>query len=554
MTDLIVVPQVAHWQRLKRLVLDSVSSPITRRVYNLGLDEFFAWYPSLVVAPFVGKALRLIEYQRNCFLLHVRRVFVTAQGDSHEIAKASSYAITLTATTSGVFNPNHFKRVDVSVPPDSEFWLQPGDLLFQRGNTREYVGIAAYYNGERGLFLYPDLMMKVRVSDKLSLPYVHLCATAPPARAYFSRNASGAQSTMPKINQETLLRLPIALPPAAEQRRIVAKVDELMSLCDRLEAARTERESRRDRLAAASLHRLNRSADTEAREAFREHARFYLNHLPRLTTCPEQIKQLHRSILNLAVRGQLVPQDLGSQPTLQLLLAASDRARSVVAEEDRRADSEMQSLLAAELRWAVPSSWKWRGLADLVLFIDYRGNTPVKVERGVRLITAKNVRKGFVSRSPEEFVSEETYRTWMTRGFPRNGDVLFTTEAPMGNAAVVRSSEDFALAQRVICFRPYGAVDSDFLVLQLIAEPFQSVLDAVATGLTAKGIKAAKLKRLPIAVPPLAEQRRIVAKVNELTALSDQLETQLTTAQTESRRLLEAVLHKALATATPATL
>ncbi len=153
-------------------------------------------------------------------------------------------SITLTATTSGAFDSRHFKRVEASVPPDSEFWLRPGDLLFQRGNTRDYVGIAASYNGPAGVFLYPDLMMKVRVSKEVELAYVHLCAVAPHARAYLSAHASGAQATMPKINQTILNRLPIALPPVMEQRRILAKVEQLMALCDGVEAqlmvARTE--------------------------------------------------------------------------------------------------------------------------------------------------------------------------------------------------------------------------------------------------------------------------------------------------------------------------
>jgi type I restriction enzyme, S subunit len=144
-------------------------------------------------------------------------------------------AITLTATTKGAFDPRHFKHVDATIPQDSEFWLRSGDLLFQRGNTREYVGIAAYYIGEPHLFLYPDLMMKVRLSQKVELRYVHLYAVAPYARNYFSTHASGAQATMPKINQATLLQLPIPIPPLAEQRRIVTKVEELLSLCDRLE-------------------------------------------------------------------------------------------------------------------------------------------------------------------------------------------------------------------------------------------------------------------------------------------------------------------------------
>ena len=347
---------------------------------------------------------------------------------------------------------------------------------------------------------------------------------------------------MKHINRGPFLAHVVALPPLAEQHRIVAKVDELMALCDRLRAAQAEREDRRNRLVAASLNRLNNGADADA---FREHARFHLHHLPRLTTRPEHIQQLRQTILNLAVRGKLVSEDHNDEP-VATQLALSDRAREATAKEDRRADDDLQTLLAAEDRWDVPSSWKWRGLADVGLFIDYRGQTPSKVEQGVRLITAKNVKKGFINLSPEEFLSEANYHTWMTRGLPKAGDVLFTTEAPMGNAAVVRLPERFALAQRVICFRPYGAVNPDFLVLQLLAEPFQSILDKTATGLTAKGIKAAKLKRLPVVVPPLAEQHRIVAKVDELMALCDQLEAQLTTTKIEGDRLLKAVLHRSL--------
>ena len=93
------------------------------------------------------------------------------------------------------------------------------------------------------------------------------------------------------------------LPPLAEQNRIVAKVDELMALCDRLDAARAEREATRDRLASASLARL----DAPDPETFQDHALFALNALPALAVRPDQIKQLRRTILNLAVRGKLVP-------------------------------------------------------------------------------------------------------------------------------------------------------------------------------------------------------------------------------------------------------
>jgi type I restriction enzyme, S subunit len=268
-----------------------------------------------------------------------------------------------------------------------------------------------------------------------------------------------------------------------------------------------------------------------------------LAHFDRISDAPDAIPRLRQTVLNLAVRGKLVPQDSREAPVAQLLQQI-DHERNILAKEDRRANADRMELLAAEWQWDVPPTWDWRGVADLALFIDYRGKTPTKTDSGIRLITAKNVRRGQVNPDPEEFITEGTYRAWMTRGLPRRGDILFTTEAPMGNAAVVRLDEKFGLAQRVINFRLYGDLDSDFLVLQLLSEPFQSILDKTATGLTAKGIKAAKLKRLPLAVPPLAEQHRIVAKVDELMALCDRLEAAQGKRENRRDRLAVSSLHR----------
>jgi hypothetical protein len=114
-------------------------------------------------------------------------------------------------------------------------------------------GIAAVYKGPSKTFLFPDLIMKVRVSDLINLQFVHMASVSPPARVFLSENASGAQATMPKINQTTLVSLPIPLPPLAEQHRIVAKVDELMALCDQLEAGLATTADTRRRLLDALL-------------------------------------------------------------------------------------------------------------------------------------------------------------------------------------------------------------------------------------------------------------------------------------------------------------
>ena len=346
----------------------------------------------------------------------------------------------------------------------------------------------------------------------------------------------------PAINDKNFYDGLVPVPPLAEQHRIVEKVDELMALCNRLEQQQTYGIEAHQALIDALLGTLTSAASTqELTEAWARIA----SHFDTLFTTEHSIDQLKQTILQLAVMGILVPQD-PNHDDVQGPLARSDRRRRDVAESDNRADVDLQPILSAEDRWEVPETWTWRGLADLVLFVDYRGKTPTKQSDGIRLLTAKNVRKGQVDLFPEEFVSEEDYTSWMTRGFPKTGDVLFTTEAPLGNAAVVHLNERFALAQRVICFQGYGAIDPSFLVLQILSTQFQGILDKNGTGMTAKGIKASKLKQLPVAVPPLAEQRRIVGKVDELMALCDALKACVADAHTTQIHLADAIVEQAV--------
>ena len=143
-------------------------------------------------------------------------------------------SLTLSATTSGKFRGEHSKFIAVDIPPDSDLWLRDGDILVQRGNTIEYVGVSAVFHGEPNKFIYPDLMMKLRVSPALNVDYIHLAMSHRSAREYLRGRATGTSGTMPKINQAALKSLPIPVPPRPEQDRIVARVAELTALCDAL--------------------------------------------------------------------------------------------------------------------------------------------------------------------------------------------------------------------------------------------------------------------------------------------------------------------------------
>lgn len=165
-------------------------------------------------------------------------------------------SLTLTATTSGRFKGEHSKFIATAIPPDSDLWLRDGDVLVQRGNTIEYVGVAAVYRGEPNIFVYPDLMMKLRLASCLDVGFIHLAMSQEAARNFLRTRASGTSGSMPKINQGTLKSLPIPIPPLAEQKRIVAKVDELMALVDALETQLTTARTTAEKLMEAVVAEL----------------------------------------------------------------------------------------------------------------------------------------------------------------------------------------------------------------------------------------------------------------------------------------------------------
>jgi type I restriction enzyme S subunit len=169
--------------------------------------------------------------------------------------------------------------------------------------------------------------------------------------------------------------------------------------------------------------------------------------------------------------------------------------------------------------------WEETTIDECIKFIDYRGKTPEKTESGLRLITAKNVKMGFLQEEPMEFVAPETYGPWMTRGIPRKGDVLFTTEAPLANIAQLDTADKVVFAQRIIIMQPDAhRLDSSFLKYLLLSRPVQRRIHAKGTGATVQGIKAKLLKTVEIAFPKTtAEQRKIVGVLDALSAETQRL-------------------------------
>jgi len=164
---------------------------------------------------------------------------------------------------------------------------------------------------------------------------------------------------------------------------------------------------------------------------------------------------------------------------------------------------------------------EWKTLGEVCDYVDYRGKTPTKTLEGIFLVTAKNIRAGYIDyEASQEFISEDDYASVMRRGIPKLGDVLITTEAPCGFVAQV-DRENIALAQRVIKYRSKDKrLSNSFLKHYLLGGHFQNKLLKTATGSTVKGIKGSKLHQLTIPIPSEAEQARIVAILDKFDTLT----------------------------------
>ncbi len=162
------------------------------------------------------------------------------------------------------------------------------------------------------------------------------------------------------------------------------------------------------------------------------------------------------------------------------------------------------------------SEWPVLPLEDcLDALIDYRGKTPVKTDSGVPLVTAKVIKGGRIE-TPTEFIAPEDYDSWMRRGIPLAGDVVMTTEAPLGEVAQL-GAEQVALAQRVITLRgKTGFLDNAYLLYLLQTEEMQDQLKSRATGTTVLGIKQSELRKVRVKVPPFDLQQSVAGALKTL--------------------------------------
>lgn len=328
----------------------------------------------------------------------------------------------------------------------------------------------------------------------------------------------------PAINDSDLAQLPIPLPPLAEQRRVVATLDELMAVCDQLEAAQMERELQRGALRSVSLHRLSSTNDSDDAK---KDVRFFLNVASRLVTKSEHVGDLRQAILDVAAQGRLVPQEVSDL---------------------RHPRSEPG---AGGLPFEVPAVWSVVDIrhtlaADRDISYGVIKLGPEPKTGGIPTLRCSDVKPRRLDLSSVRTVEPEIEREY-ARTRLRGGEIVINVRGTLGGVARVPPSlAGYNVAREVAVVPIASDIDADFIVNVMASTYFWDLVQESLRGIAYVGLNLRTLRDLPVPLPPLTEQRRIVAKVDELMLVCDELETALVSAQYERGRLLESLLRDAL--------
>ena len=378
-------------------------------------------------------------------------------------------------------NPTQVKPLSSVV--GSYTYFAEGDVLlakitpcFENGK----LGIAAELSN--GIGFGSSEFFVFRPCASLDKEYLYYYLLRPDFRSEGAERMGGAVGQQ-RVQKEFIENYPIMLPPLPEQQRIVGILDEAF-----------------EGIATAKAN-----AETNLRHT----------------------RELFQSALSRAVIGEITEEWREEQDT-EKTNADSDFKELLqrIKGRERKASRSEETAGHESITNTLPKEWQFTSIESLFNLIDYRGRNPPRSKNGRRLITAKNIKMGYLSDEPITFISEETYRKWMVRGFPKPGDIFFVTEGhTMGFVALNTRKDDFALAQRTITLQPVVPFSTKFIFYFMMSFYFQELVKLNATGAAAVGMKASKFRSLPVPFPPIDEQKTIVAKLDALLAETQCLES-----------------------------
>ncbi|HBH7895029.1 TPA: restriction endonuclease subunit S [Vibrio vulnificus] len=389
----------------------------------------------------------------------------------------------------------------------------------------------------------------LRISPPVSLnkDYLYNLLSSPFIVSSFKDSAAGA--VVMNLNADKVRETIIAIPPTNEQHRIVAKVDELMALCDQLEQQTEASIEAHQVLVTTLLDTLTNSADAD--ELMQNWERIS-EHFDTLFTTEESIDQLKQTILQLAVMGKLVPQDPTDEPASELLKRIAEEKAQLVKEKKIKKQKALPPISEDEKPFELPRGWVWTHMDELFYVSGGLQKTPKRtpVSNHFPYLAVANVQRGRLELdelkrfevTPEEL---EQYKLLA-------GDLMVVegngSENEIGRCAIWSEDVPDCLHQNhLIRCRPLIPALS-FWVLNVLNSPLgiNTMKSLAVTSSGLYNLSVGKIRGIFLPMPPLNEQKRIVSKVKELTSICDQLKAHLNESQATQLNLTDAIVEQAV--------
>lgn len=318
-------------------------------------------------------------------------------------------------------------------------------------------------------------------------------------------------ATRLKLTQASMRKIPVKLAPLNEQKRIADKLDSILAKVDRAQA--------------------------------------------RLDKIPGILKRFRQSVLAAATSGELTREWRALNTGFSPILRNIQERKIAWAKENAQHNEAKRVLKRAQeypknkpkLKIALPDTWGWESLEDCVLMIvDCHNKTAPYVQSGIPLIRTSNIRDGKFIWQDLRFVDDKTYAFWSKRCIPEQGDIIFTREAPMGEAAIIPQDKKVCLGQRTMLLRPIESlVSAKYLLITIMDPGFKSRSDSVAVGTGVKHYRVGDVSNLAIPVPSMEEQAEIVRRVEKLFAYADQIEQYAQAAVRRVNNTTQTILERA---------
>ena len=351
-------------------------------------------------------------------------------------------------------------------------------------------------------------------------------------------------TTVPKLNQAKLISIPVIISPIKTQININAKIEQLMSLCDQLEQHSLTSLDAHQQLVETLLTTLT---DSQNADELAENWSRISEHFDTLFTTEASIDALKQTILQLAVMGKLVPQDPNDEPASELLKRIAQEKAQLVKDGKIKKQKPLPPISDEEKPFELPDGWVWSRLDHVATKItDGDHKTPPRIAEGYKLLSAKNIRDGFLDYENCDYISESSYIKSRERCLPEKGDLLIVSVGgTIGRSSLITGDSEFALVRSVAIIKPL-IIEPNFLKIAMDSQLLQSMIHSHKRGGAQPCLYLGEISKFLFPVPPLKEQKRIVNTVNIFMEILETLTLAFKSAQQTQLHLADALTDAAI--------